>query len=144
MKNLNWLFLFVSLFFLHDCAVNHYAKAELFLNEKQYELALQEYLSIIRNNRRYGVKKNSRAYIGAAIAYNNLGKYDNCMKFCKKILKYDPQNGAALYYLGNSLEMLGMEKLAMTFYKRYPKVSKESPYYSFLKARMNILIHKKK
>jgi len=130
--------------FLNGCAVNRYAKAEMFLNEKKYDLALQEYLSIIRNNRRHGVKKNTRAYVGAAIAYNNLAEYEKCMKFCKKILKYEPQNGGALYYLGNSLEMLGMEQLAMTFYKRYPEVSKESPYYSFLKARMNILIHKMK
>ncbi|MBN1350400.1 tetratricopeptide repeat protein [candidate division KSB1 bacterium] len=134
--------LFLMLALMSQCAVNRYAKAELYLNEKQYDRALGEYMSIIKANRHRGMKKNTRAYVGAAISYHNLGEFKKCMNLCRKVLKVDPNNGAALYYLGNSLENLGMEQLAMSCYKRYPQVSKESPYHSFLKARMNILIHK--
>jgi len=126
------------------CAVNHYAKAEMYLNEKKFDSALEEYLSLIQVNQRLGVKKNSAAYIGAAISYHNLGQYKEAMKMCKQVLRVDPNNGAALYYLGISLEKLGMDQLAMSCYKRFDYVAKESPYHSFLKARMNILVQQKK
>lgn len=120
------------------CGVNRYRQAELHLNHQDYKAALTVYKTLL-HEAKAGKKSDTKAMVGAAIAYRNLGNYKACMKLCRKALKYKPNDAAALYYLGSSLEELGMEQLAMKFFGRYNYISRDDPYYSFLKARMNII-----
>lgn len=118
-----------------SCGANLYQQAEMHLNHQQNREALRIYLGLMKSSK----KPDIDAMIGAAIAFRNLEKRKPSMKLCRQVLKYEPKNAAALYYLGSSLEELGMEHLAMRCYGRYHEVSPENPYYSFLKARMNII-----
>lgn len=123
-------------FFYSACGVNLYRRAEDHLNRQENKAALEIYLGLMKASRD---KPDLKAMIGAGIAYRNLGNRKACMQLCRKILKYKPNHAAALYYLGSCLEELGMEDLAMKFYGQYNIVSRDDPYYSFLKARMNII-----
>jgi tetratricopeptide (TPR) repeat protein len=124
----------VSLMF-SACGANLHQQAEMYLNHQQNEAALKIYLGLMKSSK----KPDINAMIGAAIAYRNLEQRKPCIKICRQILKHEPKNAAAMYYLGSSLEEMGMEHLAMKFYRQYQEVSPNDPYYSFLKARMNIV-----
>ena len=124
----------ITLAFETGCSSNPYRKAEILLNQKHDKEALKIYLGLANANR-----QDMRALIGAAIAYRNLGKPQACMKLCRTVLKIKPNHAAALYYLGCCLEELGQTKMAMKYYGQYNFVSRDDPYYSFLKARMNIM-----
>jgi len=117
------------------CGANLHQQAEMHLNHQQNEEALRIYLNLMKSSK----KPDINAMIGAAIAYRNLDQRKPCIKICRQILKHDPKNSAAMYYLGSSLEEMGMEHLAMKFYRQYSDISPDDPYYSFLKARMNIV-----
>jgi len=137
------LILFTNLFQI-GCGVNRYKRAEIFLNRNENRAALKEYLGLIKSSKQRKTYPDTQAMVGAAIAYRNLGKHKACMQMCRKVIKYKPKNAAALYYLGASLEEMGMDKLATKFYKQYTVVPRDDPYYTFLKAKMNILKLKKK
>jgi tetratricopeptide (TPR) repeat protein len=130
----------IALIFIYlggsSCSVSPYRRAELHLDHQEDEAALKQYLALIEVSK---PKPDLRAMVGAAIAYRNLKNYRACMKMCQLVLKYQPNNAAALYYMGSALEELGMERLALSFYQRHQFVSRSDPYYTFLKARLNII-----
>lgn len=134
------LLLALALFLIYlggsGCSVSPYRRAELHLDHQEDQAALKQYLTLIEMNKQ---QPDLRAMVGAAIAYRNLKNYRACMKMCQLVLKYQPNNAAALYYMGSALEELGMERLALSFYQRHHFVSRSDPYYTFLKARLNII-----
>lgn len=126
-------------FFGAGCTVNPYTQAESLLNHQEHKAALKQYLQLIKQSQKSKKNPDIRAMVGAAIAYRNLGQYRACVQMCQTILKYDSKNAAAYYYLGVSLEEMGKRKLALKYYNQFSIVSPEDPYYSFMRARANIL-----
>ncbi len=135
------IFISISLasFWGSGCSVNPYMQAESLLNHQEPKAALKQYLQLINQSKKSKKYPDIRAMVGAAIAYRTLGQYRACIQMCQTILKYDSKNAAALYYLGVSLEEMGKRKLALKYYNQFSNVAPDDPYYSFMRARANIL-----
>jgi len=133
------ILIIIGLVFGAGCTVNPYTQAESLLNHQEDKAALKQYLQLINQSKKNKQKPDLRAMVGATIAYRNLGQYRACIQMCQTILKYDAKNAAAFYYLGVSLEEMGNRKLALKYYNQFSNVSPDDPYYSFMRARANIL-----
>jgi len=68
-----------------------------------------------------------------------LGHYPTASKYLIKSFKKDPQDPKTLTYLGMSLEAENKNKLALTVYKRYKKISKLSSYRKTMEMRYNLV-----
>lgn len=122
---------------LVGCALNQYMVADRYLERKDYQNALKEYVRIAELNGSLTMSRDVRALTGAMIAYYNLANYQKSFALCKRILSLERHNGSAIFYAGMNLEMLNKKSLARKLFAYYRVLPPQAPYYKFLKAKFN-------
>lgn len=119
------------------CSLNQYLVADKYLQRKDYQNALKEYVRIAELNGSLTLSRDVRALTGAMIAYYNLANYQKSFALCKRILALDKHNGCAIFYAGMNLEMLNKKSLARKLFAYYRVLPPQAPYAQFLKAKFN-------
>ncbi len=112
------LFILFSIWLIYDHfvkrppEVKHYLKANNAFKDRDYELALQEYLSSLNYN-------NNDVYFleGVARAYMELSFYKEAEQFFIKAINIDPNFGPAYANLGVLYDRQKKYELAITNYK---------------------------
>ncbi len=82
---------------------------------------------------------NGNDYRQRAVALLQQGDYYGARQLLVEAYKHNPQNGATLFYLGLTLELLQKEALAFQVYARFVKLSANDPYRKFLQGRYHWL-----
>lgn len=85
---------------------------------KQYDKALEGYLSLIKNNNQIDVKRLAKYYSGAADALFHLEQYDQAYEYCQKAIVYNKENFWAHNGLGNYHFIKGNYENAVDEYKK--------------------------
>lgn len=111
--------------------------ADKYLERRDYQSALKEYVRIAELNGSLTMSRDVRALTGAMIAYYNLANYKKSFALCKRILSLDRQNSCAIFYAGMNLEMLNKKSLARKLFAYHRVLPPQSPYYKFLKAKFS-------
>ena len=122
------------------CSMNRYMVADQYLERKDFESALQEYIRIAEMGSSLAMSRNVRALTGAMMAYYNLGKYKNSFALSKRILSLEKFNSTAIFYAGMNLEMLNKKSLAKKIYAYFKVLSPGDPYYKFIRAKFDQLL----
>lgn len=122
------------------CSVNRYMTADQYLEQRDNERALQEYIRIAEEGTSLTMSRNVRALTGAMMAYYNLGKYKHSFAVSKRILSLERYNSAAIFYAGLNLEMLNKKALAKKIYGYFKILAPGDPYYKFIRAKFDLLL----
>ncbi len=139
-------FLLLIIILFGGCATSKYRPAEKFLAKEDYANAIRAYLRLLephmRNGKRY-IYYDREAVTGIGRVYWQMHKYDTAVKILQMVVNKDPTYGAALFYLGMSLEGLGKEDEAIQIYKRYTSLPYYDPYHHVLMGRLDWLVRRK-
>ena len=133
---------FICLFglLLFGCSNMRYKTADNLLKRNNYKSALREYVKIAKKDGPLTISKNTRALAGAMIAYYNLKEYRNSFALSKRILSLNQYNSCAILYAGLCLEHFKKRSIAKKIFRYYSVLSKNDPYYRFIKAKYTTLV----
>ncbi len=108
----------------------------LLLKQKKYDDALETFIQAITL-----FPKNTRVYLGRALAYKNLKKYDRAVNDFNKSIELDPKNYLAYYNRGRTFNLQKLYDDAITDFNKAIELNpkKAGPYFT----RGNALLHKK-
>ena len=74
--------------------IEHYNKAYIYVKEKMFDKAINEYRLSVKNKPDYW-----DAWQGLGMVYIIIGKYDESIVSLKKALEIQPKNKETIYYL---------------------------------------------
>lgn len=141
MKRLLALNAFVLLIVV-SCSTNRYTQGDNYLEQENYDSALNEYVRLAETSGSLKLSQDTRALSGAMIAYYGLNKYKNSFALSKRILSLDTYNSAAIFYAGLNLEENKKYTLAKRIYRYYQFLPESDPYYNFIYSRFNLMVEK--
>lgn len=144
--NILKIYILVLISFASNFAIAGYTEGKAALDNKQYELAIQEFTKAVNEG-----DKSSLFYLG--YTYDLLGKTDEAVKWYKEVIK-NKQSKAAYYNLGliesyrnnfeqsasyflSSAELYGFDKLDQKMKLNFHESMMKLPYYSKLKENMS-------
>lgn len=122
------------------CSMNRYKIADQYMERKDYQGALQEYIRIAEAGGTLSMSRNTRALTGAMMAYYNIGNYKNSFALSKRILSLEKFNSAAILYAGMNLEKLNKRPLAKKIYGYHRVLPPGDPYQKFIRAKFDQLL----
>ena len=83
-------FIFTLIFLLIvGCSSNRYILADKYLEQKNYEDALKEYIRLAKGESSLKLSRDIQALTGAMISYYSLGKYKTSFALSKRILSIE-------------------------------------------------------
>ncbi len=124
------------------CSTNRYAIGDKYLEQGNYESALNEYVRLAEAGGSLNLSQDMRALAGAMIAHYGLNQYKNSFALSKRILSLDTYNSAAIFYAGLNLEQNKKYTLAKRIYRYYEFLPEADPYYNFIRSRFDLMIEK--
>ena len=134
------LILMVPIIF--GCSANRYILADKYLEQKNYENALSEYIRLAKSQTSLKLSRDIEALTGAMICYYSLGNYKNSFAFSRRILSIESYNSAAIFYAGLSLEQTEKYSLAKKIYRYFQVLQSSDPYYNLIKSRFNLMVER--
>jgi len=124
------------------CASNRYILADKYLEQENYDQALNEYIRLAKGASSLKLSRDIEALTGAMISYYALGNYKNSFALSRRILSLDSYNSYAIFYAGMNLETSKKFSLAKKIYRYYQLVPASDPYYQLIKSRFTLMVEK--
>jgi len=137
----NFIFTLILLLIV-GCSSNRYILADKYLEQKNYEDALKEYVRLAKGESSLKLSRDIQALTGAMISYYSLGKYKTSFALSKRILSIESYNSCAIFYAGLNLEKNEKYSLAKKIYHYYQVLPPDDPYYNLVKSRFALMVEK--
>ncbi|HEX9933560.1 MAG TPA: tetratricopeptide repeat protein [bacterium] len=141
-----WLAVLAGSTLLVGCSVSPYRSAEKYVEQKEYNQAIREYLILLEPHMRDGkrfVFYDREGITGIGVVYWEMKRYETAVKILKMVVEKDPAYGKALFYLGMSYEGLGNETEAIRAYKSYSQLSPDDLFRQVLAGRLDWMVRNK-
>ena len=99
------------------------AEADRLFDEEKYEESLKIYLSLAT------IYEKGKYLYGCALAYYMLGKYEDCLNYCEKLLDYPSYEYEALVLKGECLGNLSRRREAIETFEKAVEIEEEGEIY---------------
>ena len=114
--------------------------AEVYANRGLAHFFLDQYGKAIEDyNKAIGMKAFAAYYLVRSIIYDKLGKYQQVIEDCKKVIAFDPSCGIAYFFRGDAHEKLGYKRKAIEDYDR--SINNSSSNYKIKKLTKSDFVH---
>ncbi len=137
--------LLLSIILISGCATSRYDKAEKYIERKQYNEALRNYLKYLnprtRGGKRY-ISYDKEAITGIGMIYWHMQRFETATRILKLVLDKDPLYGKAIFYQGMTMEGMGNEDEALNIYKKYTSIPVSDPYRKVIFSRRDWILRR--
>lgn len=120
-------------------AADKYFNGDNYLENNNYSMAAREFDNIVESDGGVAVSDDIRALTGSLISHYMLQDYERSFAVCKRVLRLDSYNSAAILYSGLNLEAQDNRPVAAKILRYYTVLPKSDPYRRLIKVKYDEL-----